>query len=387
MAKAAQPVLFISAGEVSGDLYASAVLKQLRLFLPQLQAYGLGGPYLKEEGLQILADLREHAAVGLTENADKLFKYRPLLQRLKRWLQQVRPQLVLLVDFQGFNLQLAAIARELGIPVYYYLAPQDWIWGFESGTRRVIESCDLILSVFKPEARFYRERGAEVLTVGHPILDLVPPVSRSPYAHQQARLNSRQELGLELDPEQTLICWMPGSRQSEWDQLLPVMQEIQAALPFPAEGVCPIAADFLVAPERLKALNARRLPVWQRYKAMLASDLIIAASGSAILEAALLGRPVIALYRVSGLTYQLARTVLKKPWVTLPNLLLDEAVVPEFIQHFSIPDIVDTIEKALADPLPWQTLPNRLWGELGPGGGVLRAAEALHLQLSKGKLR
>ncbi len=377
----ATPILFISAGEVSGDLYAAAVLQQLHLFLPDLQAYGLGGPHLKLAGLQLLADLRADSAVGLSENADKVLKYRPLLQRLKRWLQQVRPQLVLLVDFQGFNLQLAAVARELGIPVYYYLAPQDWIWGFESGTRRVIENSTAILSVFQPEAHFYRERGAQVIPVGHPILDLVPPVSRSPYAHQQARLQACQELG--LDSEQTIICWMPGSRQSEWSQLLPVMAQIQQHLPMPTQAICPIAAEFLDNPD-LQLLNALQLPIRKRYTAMLASDIIIGASGSAILEAALLGRPVIALYRVSGLTYQLARAVLKKPWVTLPNLLLDEGVVPEFIQHFAIPEIINCIEAALANPLPFQTLPNRLWAELGPAGGVLRAAEIIKDQLTKG---
>jgi len=155
-------------------------------------------------------------------------------------------------------------------------------------------------------------------------------------------------------------------------------------LPFKAQHLCPVAADFLQADAGLTALNASRVPIRQRYTAMLASDIMIGASGSAILEAALLGRPVIALYRVSGLTYQLARRVLKKPWVTLPNLLLDQAVVPEFIQHFPYAEIINCIEDALANPLPWQTLPNRLWAELGPGGGVLRAAELIKDKLTKG---
>lgn len=356
-------------------MFGAPLLQQLRQRLPDLRAYGLGGPALAEAGLNLLADVRALSAVGLSENLQHLGVFRQLLKRLKAWLQQVRPQLLLLIDFQGLNLQLAAVAQQLGIRVVYYLAPQDWIWRLPGGTRRIARRVDQIISVFPPEASYYRQAGLQVNPVGHPLLDLLPACSAA---------QARQQLG--LPPEQKVFCWMPGSRQSELKQLLPPLRQLQARLrqQFPeALHLWPVAAGFLHEPIQAQ-LGPRDhlLSFEQRHLAILSADLLLGASGNLVLEAALLGTPMLALYRVSPLTYALARHLVRLPYVTLPNLLLGREAVPEFIQQLPEEQMLQRALQAMAQPEHWKSLQQELHSLLGPAGGIAQAAELLQVILS-----
>lgn len=356
------PLCFVSAGEVSGDLYAAGLLAALRRRCPELRAVGLGGPLLQAEGLTLLADVRARSAVGLSENLPGLAYFHGLLQRLRAWLRQMRPQVVILVDFQGLNLQLAQAAHELGLPVVYFIAPQDWIWGWAGAARRLRQHVDLVLAVFAPEADFYRAHGVNVIHVGHPLLDLLPTGTQAA---------AREALGLPLGQE--VVCWMPGSRQHEVRRLAKPLAAVQRVLGPESQGLVPVAADYLPP----VPLRGQPLALSERYRAMLAADVVIGASGSMVLEAALLGRPVVALYRVSALTAAVARRLLRQPWITLPNLLLQAAHVPEFVQHLPPVEIAQTSRRVRENMAQWQELRLQLRAALQPAGAFERAADAI----------
>ncbi len=359
------PLIFLSAGEVSGDLFAAGLLSALKQRCPALKAYGLGGPRLAAVGLNLLDDVRRFSAVGLSENLSSLPYMYGLKQRLAAWLRRLRPDVVILVDFQGLNLQLAEIAKSLGIPVIYFVAPQDWLWGFKSGVRRIAANVDLILSVFGPEAAFYQAQGLQVRFVGHPLRDLLPGLTQA---------EARQQLRLSADKK--VICWMPGSRYHEVKRLLPVMQSVHSLLPADWQHLMPVAAEFLPK-QALENFPAQPLGAEQRYVAMLAADVIIGASGSMVLEAALLARPVIALYRVSPLTYTIAKQLVRLPWITLPNILLQRDLVSEFVQHLPAERIKQALLAELKRSDQWIQAANELKQLLGEQGVYHRAAEEI----------
>lgn len=349
---------FLSAGEASGDFFGAALFDRLQAIDPQ-PCFGLGGPALKAAGQRQLANVLERSAVGLSENLVHVPYFQSLLQRLKAWLRQCRPKVVILVDFQGFNLALGRYARSLGIPVVYFMAPQAWIWRSPGDLARIRASCDLILSTFAPEHAFYQKHGLPSHFVGHPLRSLLP----SPNPHPAMQ-----------------ICWLPGSRAIEVKRLGPVLRSLIAhyAIHTPAyTHVMPVAHPDLHA-----ALSTlfQDLPVTlidseHRYQALNTSQQVIGASGSAILEALLLEKPTIALYQVSPLTYQLGRRVLKSPWITLPNLLLQAPVVPEFLQHFDLQRIIDCAHQL--QPQNFKQAAARLRPLLGEPQALEKAARLL----------
>lgn len=359
------PLIFLSAGEVSGDIYASQLAQALLAQAPHLRLIGVGGPRMQAAGVRLLANPLSRSAVGLSENLPGVPWFWQLFLRLRAWLRQMRPQAVVLVDFQGLNLKLAEAARSLGIPVIYYIAPQDWLWGLPQSADRLVALTDLILAVFEPEYRYYLERGARVEWVGHPLLDLLP----APEVPAQARL------ALGLSPQQGVICLMPGSRQAEVDRLWPVLCDL--AQVFQAEGLhclCPLADSFLKLPPLPPGLQL--LPAEQRYTAMQAADLVIGASGNMVLEATLLQVPVIALYRVSALTYAVASRLLKVKHITLPNILLGQRIVPEFVQTLDTGAILKGARQLLADPQRQFAQLEPLRGLLAPAGEDLGTVSA-----------
>ncbi|PIQ28572.1 lipid-A-disaccharide synthase [bacterium (Candidatus Blackallbacteria) CG17_big_fil_post_rev_8_21_14_2_50_48_46] len=364
--------IFLSAGEVSGDLYAALLIQALKTQAPHLRFSGVGGQRMQAAGMEILANPLSRSAIGLSENLNSLPWFYALFQRLKRWLQQVRPQAVVLIDFQGLNLRLAEAAKSLGIPVIYYIAPQDWLWGMPQNAQRLSRLSDLILAIFQPEFSYYQAQGAQVKHVGHPLLEILPPQSKD-----------EAQTSLKLAPHRPCLCLMPGSRQREWDRLLPVLIRTAENLhqTTGAQCVLPIADPFLKGPKLPEFIQP--LMSEQRYNAMIASDLILGASGNMVLEAALLGTPVIALYKVSGLTYAVASRLLKVEYITLPNILLQQALIPEFIQNFSETELLNCAEKCLKSPPDTQQTQAKLLELLQPRGASARAAQAILQEIKR----
>jgi lipid-A-disaccharide synthase len=326
------PLLFVSAGDPSGDNAVSRVISCLRQTRPDLRIFGLGGPRLKKLGQEQLAEPSSLAVLGFWEVAQKYLFFRKLFHDCVREIKKRRPKAILLVDYPGFNLRLAKAVRPLGIPIIYYISPQVWAWG----KRRVglIRQCvDRMLVILPFEEAFYREQGIAAQFVGHYLLEDVP----QEYVGSSA-LGKNQ------------IALLPGSRRQEVERMLPSMLEAARILNETHGTTAAVAAlkgtydyesncgDY--ASSRISVVydDPRRV--------IYESDYVLTASGTATLETGIIGRPMVVVYRTGTLTYLIARNLVKLDKIALVNLVLGEKVVPELIQNeASSSRMVEEIEK------------------------------------------
>ncbi|MFP5503955.1 MAG: lipid-A-disaccharide synthase, partial [Candidatus Sericytochromatia bacterium] len=361
----AGPTIFLSAGEVSGDMHGAHLARALRAARPDLRLVGVGGPRMAAAGVELLADVTRHSAVGLTE---QLPHVRPVLKAFKTAKEAIAsepPAAVVLIDYQGANMDLARHAKRLGVPTAYYILPQEWLWGFKGGLKKVAAAADRLIAVFEAEAAAYREAGGSVSYVGHPLLDILAEVRP-----------------LALAGQGPLVALLPGSRPQEIDRLVPVFLGaaaiVREAVP-EARFVLPIAGAHLApAVEAAVAKSGLSVTVLEGrgQEALAAADLAIAASGTVTLESAILGVPCVAAYRVSGLTAFLAKRLLRVPYVTLPNIVLGREVVPELLQERATPGtIAEAAIAALRSPDREGLAAVR--ARLGERGAIARAAEAI----------
>ncbi len=369
--------LFLSAGEVSGDVHGSRLAGALVERLPGVELVGWGSARMAAAGVQVLEDLVPLAAVGLTENLAVLRPASRALARAKAYLAAQRPDAVVLIDYQGANMQLARTARRLGIPTFYYISPQEWIWGLKGGPRRVARSVDTILAVFEREAEVYRQAGGEVRFVGHPLLDQVP---------DPARVSAlRQRLG--LAPGDVVLGLFPGSRAPEIRNLLEPM--IEAAERVRRRNpalriVLPVASSHFseaIAAAVGQRSSIHRVEDASGMEVLALCTAALAASGTITLEAAICGTPVVAAYRVSAITALLARRLLKIPYVTLPNIVAGRGIIPELLQGEASPlAMAAAIEPLLGEGPQRQSQIEGLAAvreRLGGPGAADRAAEAI----------
>lgn len=315
------------AGEASGDLHGATLSRALQRQGPGWRLVGMGGPRMAEAGVRLLADTVSHAVVGAGEALSRLPRLFRAFRTLRKEVMAQRPRAVVLIDFPEFNLRLARVAKRLRIPVIYFIPPQVWAWR-RGRARLVARLATEILAVFPFEPRIYAAAGARVEFVGHPLLDVLP--------NGLSRKDARPALRVPLDA--TLIGLLPGSRREEVERLLPPMAEaarrIRETIPqarflvAPATSVDPALVERLLrnAPLELAQVRGRT------YEVMAAADLLLVASGTATLEAALIGTPMVVCYRVSRLTGMIARLLIRIPWVSLANIVSGRAVVPELLQ-------------------------------------------------------
>ena len=338
--------VFIIAGEPSGDLHGSNLIRALKTRLPQARFVGIGGPKMEEAGLELLFSSSELAVVGVVEVVGHIGPILRAFGRTTDWLRKERPDLLILIDYPEFNLQVAAKAKKLGIPVFYYISPQVWAWrkGRLKKLRRLTDRMAVILPF---EEAFFRSHGMKARFVGHPLLDVVKArVSRSEFCKKAG-----------LNPERPVIGLVPGSRKSEVSRLFPVMagaarrmlkdgRDVQFVLPL-APSLDPgtlepfiyqVTGSVTTDQHRRTQTDGSpdhpiiRMVRGQTYDAIAASDLILAASGTVTLEAAILGTPMVVTYMVSPVTYFLGRCLVKVPFVSLVNLVAGRRVVPEILQ-------------------------------------------------------
>ena len=369
------PEVFISACEVSGDLHAAALLGELRRLQPGLEAWGVGGPRLAGAGQRQSAGIEQLSLVGVTEVLPRLGGILALLRRLKAELARRRPEIVLLVDSPDFNLRLADAARALGLRVVYFITPQVWAWR-RGRLRDIRRTVDLALCILPFEEPFFRRAGVRATFVGHPLVDLVRPSA------------PREELraGFGLDPARPAIALLPGSRRTEVRALLPALggaaRLLDARAPRP-QFLVPAASpalrhlcDRLAAPP----LDVRVVE-GRAWDCLAAADAAVVASGTATLEATLVGTPFVTVYRLSALSHAIARRLVRVRWASLPNLLLGESVVTELIQGDCRPEtIAAEINGFLDDPARTMRFAEKcgnVAGLLGRGGAAARAAAAV----------
>jgi lipid-A-disaccharide synthase len=368
--------LLLVAGEASGDLHGSNLARALLAQQPSLKLLGVGGRWMRQAGVELLFDIRDLAVVGAVEAVHSLRKLWTVYRTLLETIERTPVDAVLLIDFPGFNLKLAKAMAQRGIPVLYYIAPQIWAWhpGRLKQIRRRVRKLFVILPF---ESDVYREAGIDAEFVGHPLLDLVP-LSGS-------KADACTLCG--LDPAAPVVGLLPGSRRSELHYLLGPMLEAAVqigAQVTAAQFILPLA-ETLQPSDVQQALEtvpiSVRLVQRQTYEVMQAADVLLVASGTATLEAALIGTPMVLAYKAHLLTYLLARLVMRVSRIGLPNLIAGHAIVPELWQNYV------TAKNLAAQAVALLTSPERaaamrlelatLRGQLGAPGVPARVASSI----------
>lgn len=329
--------VMISCGEPSGDLYAGALAAEIRALDPDADVFGLGGDRLREAGGRLLADYRGLAVTGLAEALAVLPRSFLTYRRLVAAARAERPDVLVALDFPDFNFRLAAAIRRLGVPVVYYVGPQVWAW--RPGRLATIKRLAVrALVIFPFEERLYRDAGVPVEFVGHPLIDLARPSG--------PREAVARALG--CDPSRPTVALFPGSRPNELRAILPDLARAAALIAGRIPGVqflvarAPNLDDGLFRPlEALQGGDARIRVVEGRANDVLtAADVVLTASGTATVQTALHGRPMVIVYRLSRLTYRLLRRAVRVEFFGMVNLVAGERVVPELAQDAFTPEAV-----------------------------------------------
>jgi lipid-A-disaccharide synthase len=376
------PRLLISCGEPSGDLYGAELVRHLRERVRDLDVFGLGGDRLQAQGSRLVAHVRDLAVVGLLEVVSHLPRLRRAFRALLDEVDAVRPDLVVLVDYPDFNLRLARQVHRRGIPVFYYVSPQVWAWR-RGRVRGIRETVSRMLVIFPFEEALYREAGVPVTFVGHPLVDLVRPApDRAAFLRASG-----------LDPDRPVIAILPGSRPKEIGHNLAELAcaaELLRRRKPELQFLVALAPSIDRAPlERAFAASGARLVAGATHAALGSATLALVASGTATVEAALLGVPMVVVYRISRLSYGLGRPLINVPHFAMVNLIAGRAVVPELMQSDFTADRVAAEVSALLDDTGRREAMRRDLAEvrrrLGEPGASARAAGVVAEALVDGK--
>ena len=362
----------IVAGETSGDLHGARLVNAMRARTDRLHFLGVGGPALRRAGVHILVDAAALSVVGVTEVAVKLPAILNALRTVKRHLKKLKPDLLILIDFPDFNLNLAAAAKKLGIRVLYYISPQIWAWR-PGRVKRIARLVDHMAVILPFEEEFFKNHRVPVTFIGHPLLD--NPLPASGVAFKKP------------DGGQPVVGLLPGSREGEITRHVPVMLETAGILKARFSGL-----KFLIshAPsvrrEHLQLLMHKKLPdidleifsnpVEEMFQHC---SVLIAASGTVTLQAAIHGMPMVIIYKVSPLSYLLGRALVRVKNIGLVNLIAENEIVPELVQYDATPKkIANAAAEILSDSAKRRHMQNelvRVRDRLGQPGASERLAD------------
>ncbi|MBI5630373.1 MAG: lipid-A-disaccharide synthase [Elusimicrobia bacterium] len=359
--------VLVVAGDPSGDLHASHLVRALKRRDPALEASAVGGAALQAAADEFLEDLASRGVTGFWEPARQLPFLASLRRRLKAFMAKKRPHALICVDYYGFNRRVLGLARSLNIPAYYYISPQ--VWASRPGRVQTLKALvRRMLVIFPFEEELYRKAGVPCLFVGHPLLDLIPEPSQA-----VMEVNRLFKVGL-----------LPGSRSSEVSRHLPVFLDAFDELRrrFPASRALVFASRGL--PDSAYDLGRRagvELVRESGYELRAGLDIALTSSGTATLENALLGLPMVVVYKMSWPTYALARLLVRVPYIAMANLLAARALVPELIQGQATPrNVADAATEILSSPGRREEIRRALLslrGLLGQAGAADRAAESI----------
>ncbi|MBB5336350.1 lipid-A-disaccharide synthase [Pectinatus brassicae] len=335
--------IMFSAGEVSGDMHGANLAMALKKIEPEIQLIGFGGSQMQRAGVELIADMSDYNVMGFYEvllNLRHLFRLRSTLVHA---MEIERPDVLVLIDYPDFNWRLAPLAKKLGIPVFSYIPPSAWAWR-KGRAKSVTKQADKIAAIFPFETQVYKDAGADIEFVGNPLIETVTPsLSREQCCEKYA-----------VDKNKKNILLLPGSRKQEIEAVFPIM--LAAAKEF--IGKYPQTQLHLaIAPgiDKVKLQNIVRgfaLDIQYHadntYDVMSICDAAIATSGTVVLEAGLLGLPVVVLYRMSKITYYIAKMFVDVKFFSLPNILAQKKIIPELLQNDVVPDkIVQALENLL----------------------------------------
>jgi lipid-A-disaccharide synthase len=319
--------IMIVAGEASGDMHGANLVREMLRIDPALNFYGIGGKKLREEGVKLLANASDMAVVGLTEVISKLGSIFKIMGMMKRSLDERRPDLVILIDYPDFNLPLANAAKKRGIKNFYYISPQVWAWR-KGRIGQIKKTVDKMAVILPFEVDTYGQEGFTVNYVGHPLLDMV----KLNYSKQE----SRKKFG--LAENKITIGILPGSRPSEVGKLMPELlraSEILAQKMPEVQFVLPLAdtLEEKIITKIISGFNVKvKIISGHTYDVISCADLALVASGTATLETALLGIPMVIVYKISLLSYLIGRLIVDVKNIGLVNIIAGKTIVPELIQ-------------------------------------------------------
>jgi lipid-A-disaccharide synthase len=320
------PRIFLSAGEPSGDLHGARLAGALRRRWPGAELYGLGGDRMAAAGVELLAHVDQLAVMGFVEVLRHLPYFVELMRRVKRTIGERRPDIVIPIDYPGFNLRLARHAHESGVPVLYYIAPQVWAW-HRSRMKQLARNTDMLAVILPFEEPLFRAAGARATFVGHPLMDVPPAV-----VGRAAFLDA-----LELDPARPLLALFPGSRAQEVARQLDTFTSAAAAVRRHRPDVQPVLASSSTVPAA--AYDGTPYPhTPDGWSLLHHSTAALVKSGTSTLQSALALTPLVVTYRVHPATYFMAKHLVRVPHVGLVNLVAGERIAPELLQHDATPD-------------------------------------------------
>lgn len=367
--------ILISAGEASGDIHAAAVTAALKKIDSAIEVFGMGGDAVRAAGGEVLFDIKDHGVMGFVEVIKKLPDLFKLRSDFARVMDERKPDCLVVVDYPGFNMKLAKVAHDKGIPVVSYIAPSAWAWN-KGRAKNVAKIVDKVACIFPFEYDVYEEAGAPVEFVGHPLLDIVHPAME----RAEAEAWAGKEAG------HPLVLLMPGSRLMEIEKMLPTLLEgaklLKKQLPevqfaMPRAGTIPL--ELLQSKIKASGLEIK-ITEGHNYDLFSVADLALATSGTVTLEAALCGLPSVIVYRTSALNAFIARRVINIPNIGLPNIVAGRQILPELLQEdFTPANVANTAVELLAPERRPQLEANLAYmkARLGEPGAVNRVAQLI----------
>ena len=367
--------ILISAGEASGDIHAAAVTAALKRIDSTTEVFGMGGDELRAAGGEVLFDIKDHGVMGFVEVLKKLPDLFKLRREFARVMDERKPDCLVVVDYPGFNMKLAKLAHDKGIPVVSYIAPSAWAWN-KGRAKNVAKIVDKVACIFPFEYDVYKEAGAPVEFVGHPLVDIVHPTME----------RAEAEAWVGKESGRPLVLLMPGSRLMEIERMLDVilegakllkkqMPQVQFAMP--RAGTIPL--EMLQSKIQTSGLEVK-ITEGHNYDLFSVADLALATSGTVTLEAAMCGLPSVILYRTSAITAFIARRVINIPNIGLPNIVAGRQILPELLQEELTPaKLAATAVELLAPERRPQLEANLAYMKerLGEPGAVNRVAQLI----------
>ncbi|MEE3452853.1 lipid-A-disaccharide synthase [Dialister sp.] len=367
--------IMMSAGEASGDMHAASVAAEIKRIRPDAEIFGMGGELMKKSGVRIIYDIENLGIIGVVE----VIKHIPFFFRLRDLLRQAmideKPDVLVCVDYPGFNMKIAHVAKTLGIPVVYYIAPTIWAWN-KGRAKNIVRDVAQVASIFPFEAKAYKEAGAHVTFVGHPLADTVKPSMSFEEALDYFHGNQ----------EARRILLMPGSRKNEVTGLFPLMLEAAENLSKKENCQFFIPRASTIPKEFLLSFMGNRnisfeITEGHQYDLMQICDVCVASSGTATLETALMELPTVLVYKLAPLTWFLANLLVHVKYAGLPNLLMGREVTPELLQdRATAGNVTEILQKWLTDESARQeniSEIRKVREALGSGGAVNRTAKLI----------
>ncbi len=361
-------------------MHAAGLAKELKQLHPDIELTGMGGDKMRTAGVKIIEDYRDYAIMGFGGVIANLWRFKKLLDRTVKHIKNNKIDLVIIVDYSGFNLRLAKAINPLGTKVIYFISPQVWAWrtGRVNDIRKYTEK---MITIFPFEKEFYKQHGVDVEYVGHPLVERIPLLNESQGAEKKLSLLRSQ--GTDKNPP--TLGLFPGSRKQEVDKNLPTMLQTAALLMKDIPDLITLIAlssnvsidEFKDTPE-YKSVS----PVIVRGNSsdvLFASDAALVTSGTTTVEAALHGTPQVVMYKTSLMTYAIARAMVRVKYIAMVNLIAGKRAVPEFIQNDAHPrNLYNALLPMFTDKASWQEARNRalkIRESLGEPGAYKKAAE------------